>query len=768
MNLQLFKILQMNRLKYILFAVALLLCGCEGYDDSALRSDIDNLKDRVSSLESLCSKMNENISSLQQIVSALQTKDYVVSVTDLPDGAGYTVTFTSGKVIYLYNGKDGVDGDEGTDGKDGVVPKISVKLDVDGNYYWTLDGEWLLVDGRKVRASGKDGEKGKDGKDGKDGADGKDGKDGKDAKDGVTPVLKIEDGYWYVSCDNGATWSKLGKAVGENGKDGLAGKDGDSFFKSVTVEDGYAIFVMNDTAGTTFRLPVASAVKVTAIKYIPEYSDGKARTTYSFDDAAGCVTGTLSMDWDVYPSSAAGYLVENLNSVLKAKAVMTKAMTRSHGEIIPLRIRSVSVSDGCLSVDIAIDSLNRYIGKDFYSDPYDYSVSLCLYAEDGERIVASEYVEVQLYKKIPVIEYRSTESLKASISSTALPDGIVYSSEFTGYNGRIKIGASPDSPLNISFNSLEGVSSIKFLTPVSVIGLSFNNGRYITELDLDKVNTSYMTDMGNMFYNCRKLASIDLSGFNTSNVTSMGSMFTNCYSLASLDLSGFDTSNVTDMGYMFSFCQKLASLNLSGFDTSNVTDMGHMFDSCISLVSLDLSGFDTSNVTSMNAMFWNCKSLASLDLSGFDTSNVTSMESMFDNCWKLASLDLSGFDTSNVTSMRTMFDGCSSLASLDLSGFDTSNVTDMKAMFSGCSSLASLDLSGFDTSNVTSMDDMFNGCGKLASLDLSGFDMSNVTNMRHMFDNCDFLQAVIMRKCDNSTISKVKNLLPSSVTIITE
>ncbi len=353
----------------------------------------------------------------------------------------------------------------------------------------------------------------------------------------------------------------------------------------MTVEDGYAIFVMNDTAGTTFRLPVASAVKVTAIKYIPEYSDGKARTTYSFDDAAGCVTGTLSMDWDVYPSSAAGYLVENLNSVLKAKAVMTKAMTRSHGEIIPLRIRSVSVSDGCLSVDIAIDSLNRYIGKDFYSDPYDYSVSLCLYAEDGERIVASEYVEVQLYKKIPVIEYRSTESLKASISSTALPDGIVYSSEFTGYNGRIKIGASPDSPLNISFNSLEGVSSIKFLTPVSVIGLSFNNGRYITELDLDKVNTSYMTDMGNMFYNCRKLASIDLSGFNTSNVTDMGYMFSGCGKLASLDLSGFDTSNVTSMEHMFDNCDFLQAVIMRKCDNSTISKVKNLLPSSVTIIT---------------------------------------------------------------------------------------------------------------------------------------------------------------------------------------
>ena len=48
---------------------------------------------------------------------------------------------------------------------------------------------------------------GQDGKDGADGKDGKDGKNGADGKDGLVPKLKIENGYWYVSYDGGATWS---------------------------------------------------------------------------------------------------------------------------------------------------------------------------------------------------------------------------------------------------------------------------------------------------------------------------------------------------------------------------------------------------------------------------------------------------------------------------------------------------------------------------------------------------------------------------------
>ena len=62
-------------------------------------------------------------------------------------------------------------------------------------------------------------------------------------KDGITPLLKIEDDYWYVSYDEGATWKKEGKAKGD---------DGDSMFQSVKVDDKYIYFTLAD--GTTFKL----------------------------------------------------------------------------------------------------------------------------------------------------------------------------------------------------------------------------------------------------------------------------------------------------------------------------------------------------------------------------------------------------------------------------------------------------------------------------------------------------------------------------------
>ena len=246
---------------------------------------IDGLDSRVTKLEELCKEMNTNITSLQTIVDVLQSNDFITGVVEIKkDGEviGYTITFGKHDPITIYHGQDGQDGADGKDGQDGQngstnAPVIGVAQDTDGVYYWTLNGEWLLDDnGNKLPVSGKDGQNGTngsngqdgaDGKDGQDGEDGKDGADGQNGKDGITPQLKIDDGYWYISYDNGATWTQLGKATGEDGKDGADGEDGkdgqngtdgkdgqdgDSMFQSVTQDDNYVYFTLAD--GTVIKI----------------------------------------------------------------------------------------------------------------------------------------------------------------------------------------------------------------------------------------------------------------------------------------------------------------------------------------------------------------------------------------------------------------------------------------------------------------------------------------------------------------------------------
>ena len=277
----------MKKILCFLFAVSI-LSGCgDDYDDSALTGRVDDLENRVTKLEELCKQMNTNISSLQALVNALQDNDYITGVTPITkDGEtiGYTISFAKSAPITIYHGEDGKDGQDGKpgeDGNDGSTPIIGVKQDTDGVYYWTLNGDWLTDDsGNKIQAEGRDGADGKPGEDGNDGQDGKpgedgndgqdgkpgedgqdgqdgqDGKPGEDGKDGITPQLKIEDGYWYVSYNDGASWTQLGKATGDKGEPGEPGQAG-GIFKDVEETDDSVIFTLNDDS--TITIPKATA-----------------------------------------------------------------------------------------------------------------------------------------------------------------------------------------------------------------------------------------------------------------------------------------------------------------------------------------------------------------------------------------------------------------------------------------------------------------------------------------------------------------------------
>ena len=290
----------MKRKLFVLVLVACSLLSCTDGIWNAIHDLEDKYSDldgRVAKLEELCKEMNTNISSLQTLVSVILTNDYIISTTPITkDGKeiGYTITFAIHEPITIYhgqngadgkdgqNGKDGKDGkngengtngQDGKDGADGITPIIGVAQDeTDHAYYWTLNGEWLLdANGNRIPLTSRDGINGQDGQDGQDGKDGKDGKDGtngQDGQDGITPRLKIENGYWFISYDNGATWTQLGKAVGENGKDGKDGTDGQdgekgekgdqgepgfSMFTEVTQDDEFVYFKLYN--GTVLTVP---------------------------------------------------------------------------------------------------------------------------------------------------------------------------------------------------------------------------------------------------------------------------------------------------------------------------------------------------------------------------------------------------------------------------------------------------------------------------------------------------------------------------------
>lgn len=175
-----------SRILSLVSVLVLFFTGCQEYDDTEIKGRVDNLESKVTELRLLVEKINSNLTSLVTAVDALNNQDQIVSVEKLPAGNGYTITFKKSGTITIYNGEKGLDGKNGTDGldgKDGKSPVISISQDSDGKYYWTLDGEWLLVNGQKVPATAE-----------------------------VTvPKIKVEDGKFLFST-NGTDWVVIGDA----------------------------------------------------------------------------------------------------------------------------------------------------------------------------------------------------------------------------------------------------------------------------------------------------------------------------------------------------------------------------------------------------------------------------------------------------------------------------------------------------------------------------------------------------------------------------
>lgn len=175
-----------SRILSLISVLALFFTGCQEYDDTEIKGRVDNLESQVTELRLLVEKINSNLTSLVTAVDALNNQDQIVSVEKLPAGNGYTITFKKSGTITIYNGEKGLDGKNGTDGldgKDGKSPVISISQDSDGKYYWTLDGEWLLVNGQKVPATAEV----------------------------AVPKIKVEDGKFLFST-NGTDWVVIGDA----------------------------------------------------------------------------------------------------------------------------------------------------------------------------------------------------------------------------------------------------------------------------------------------------------------------------------------------------------------------------------------------------------------------------------------------------------------------------------------------------------------------------------------------------------------------------
>lgn len=138
------------KIKTILCAVfAATLMGSCNYDDGELWDAVNGQEERISALEKWQKTVVEQLNSLQGILTAT---DYITDVEKVTkDGKeGYKISFLHAAPITLYYNAD----NEVSGTGDNVIG-VAEEEDT-GKWYWTLDGEALVVDGKTVYVNGGD------------------------------------------------------------------------------------------------------------------------------------------------------------------------------------------------------------------------------------------------------------------------------------------------------------------------------------------------------------------------------------------------------------------------------------------------------------------------------------------------------------------------------------------------------------------------------------------------------------------------------------
>ncbi|MBQ5594342.1 MAG: hypothetical protein IIU78_01405, partial [Alistipes sp.] len=310
----------MKRLFTYLLLISVLGISSCAYDDSSLWEKVNNHENRIAELEELCKQMNSNINAMQTLLNAMEENNYITSVTPVVENGetvGYTIAFTKSEPITIYHGKDGKDGtngENGANGENGTSSIIGVKEHTDGLYYWTINGEWLRdAEGKMIAAEGVD---------------------------GITPLFNIENDYWHISYDNGATWTELGKAKGEDGVNYC------EFFEKIEEDENYVYFTLIDgssfqvlkdkafaltldvdrisyTAGTTYNVgfSVTGATELTTMEVIPSNNLRAYISNYKVEDGVATGYVTVEMPKAILEYATVAVIVSDGRSKVLMKAI---------------------------------------------------------------------------------------------------------------------------------------------------------------------------------------------------------------------------------------------------------------------------------------------------------------------------------------------------------------------------------------------------------------------------------------------------------------
>lgn len=782
----------MKKITYSLFLFAFIFfSSCsEEYDDTELRNDITDLENRVQALEELCKNMNTNISSLQTLVDALQSNDYITNITNIMSGEeeiGYTIEFSHHDPITIYHGKGG---DNGHDGTNGITPKLKIE-----NNYWYIsydngntwerlapaisdnvqmpklkieNGYWhVSYDGGQTweqldKATGEDGQDGStpeigirqdsdgnyywtlngewmlDDANNKIPAQGSKGEEGESGTDGITPKLKIENGHWYVSYDNETSWVDLG----------LAGEvPGDSMFESVdTSNEGYVTFKLSN--GTSFTIPKC---EVTDIKF-EQTDDILIFPNISVEIPYTLIGATENTQVTAIGSDGIKVSVTKTNATSGILTVLATEAPDMYSKVLVILttngqtvIRALTFEEGIINI----------VQDTYFVEAKGGNISISV----DTNVEYSYSIEESAKEWLKPINTRNIHTDQLSFHVDPNEGNLRHATiTFTDKSGKFQKQAVVTQEGNFiqiegerATVNLDGVLNTERLEAAIIKA----NEQYVTHYafigDFSKLGINYNY---NPLRQADNMETLDLSGVTNCNEIPMGA-FTSGGSLVSDETLYFKKlkgvvlpKTATKIGEKaFYHCESLETINLQYIE--EIDNLA--FNYCKSLTEINLPqathvegfGYCTSLVQVIlpkaislgSNSFQYCSSLESVDI-----PQVTSIEgSTFYECSSLKNVNAPQATSVGINA----FSQCKSLETLDL----TSVTTCDDSSFLDCSSLTSISLPALTIVGEA----VFYNCTSLKELNLPQV----ITIGRMAFKGCDQLISLKLTSNKDITIGEL-------------
>lgn len=594
----------------LLLLAALTLAACK-YDDSELWEQVNQNTEelaaqaaRIAALEAWQAETNTNIEALQTLLS---TTDYITAVTPVvKDGVevGFTISFLNTPAITIYHGTKGDKGDKGD------TPQIGATQADDGNWYWTLNGEFLTdTDGNPIRANGTQGEQGDQGPAGDDAplpqlATGKKLNEQQITTDSQNE--DIEPDAIYLSVDGGKTWTRVSGEDGEKGDtgaDGPKGDDGDSFFDSVdyTTYDDYVIFTLAENGGT-FSVPRYMGISLTFD--VPSVLLLSGETTEIQCTAEGSEDFTPANLFVVAPSGWKTDIALTRAASTAFTLTVTAPATDSEGELlVMLDNKKGSTTIGRIPVkamNIIVDGTNlkaNGLQPGELEQLIEGRTDLTSVVLTNSEISAQDWYAIIANKSLVTIDLGD---------ATFNSNSFYYMHNIVG-NNTLQLLKVPDGVTTISERAFYECKALTEVTiPASVKEIWWGSFSYCEELTTFTIpEDSKLTKIGKeAFVRCYKLESI----FIPATVKTIDkSAFNFCQSLKSVTFA--EGSQLTEIPYFcFADNEALTSIEIP----SLVTTLGdYVFWSSANLADVTLpDGLKTIGIEA----FCGCKAMTTIDL----------------------------------------------------------------------------------------------------------------------------------------------------------